>query len=181
MSNKILSLDIAEKTCEYAAYVKVHIENVYIASQIFFHKCKGLKIVVDQELYKKLIFDLAEHDMSKLGKNEFSQYRQKFYPVDGELCDASIFDSAWEHHKENNMHHWESWTSKEYGDSDEWMIHCSHMVIDWMAMSMKFGGTAEEYYRKNKDNIKIPEYADSFLEQIFEFLRKPVDGETLYQ
>jgi len=30
------------------------------------------------------------------------------------------------------------------------------MVLDWMAMGLKFGDTAEEYYENNRDKIKIP-------------------------
>lgn len=76
--------------------------------------------------------------------------------------------SAWENHKKENMHHWETWTDRiQTLTPNEWEIHCAHMVIDWMAMGYKFGDIAKSYYEKNKDNIKIPDYAVSFIYEIF--------------
>lgn len=51
--------------------------------------------------------------------------------------------------------------------SDSWIIHCVHMILDWMAMGMKFGDTAQQYYESNKSRIHLPEYAEEFMYEIF--------------
>jgi len=45
------------------------------------------------------------------------------------------------------------------------------MVLDWMAMGYKFGDTAQEYYEKNKEKIKIPSWAVDFIYQIFDRIK----------
>jgi hypothetical protein len=80
--------------------------------------------------------------------------------------DKEEFNAAWENHKEKNPHHWENWTKKEGG----WVCNCVCMVVDWMAMGMKFNDTPREYYEKNKDKIKLPNYAIKFMYKIFELL-----------
>jgi hypothetical protein len=52
----------------------------------------------------------------------------------------------------------------------EWAVHCTHMVIDWMAMGYKFGDTAQQYYEANKDKIELPDYAVDFIYEIFKRL-----------
>jgi hypothetical protein len=42
------------------------------------------------------------------------------------------------------------------------------MVIDWMAMGIKFNDTAQSYYEKNKDKIDLPEKGVKFIYEIFE-------------
>ncbi len=42
------------------------------------------------------------------------------------------------------------------------------MIFKEIAMSMKFGDTAREYYEKNKDKIKIPEWAEKMIYDIFD-------------
>jgi hypothetical protein len=46
------------------------------------------------------------------------------------------------------------------------------MVIDWMAMGYKFGDTAQQYYEKNKEKIKLPGYAVKFMYEIFNRINK---------
>lgn len=59
-------------------------------------------------------------------------------------------------------------------DSDPyaWEVHCVHMVIDWMAMGYKFNDNAKIYYERNKDKIKLPEYAVVFIYEIFNRIYK---------
>ena len=117
--------------------------------------------------------DIKLHDQSKLSKAEFVPYRRKFFPTDFEKKEYSEiidkeFKTAWEHHKLHNPHHWENWSEK-IAKANPYQVACIvQNVCDWMAMGMKFDDTAQIYYEKNKDKIKIPKDAESFMYNIFE-------------
>jgi hypothetical protein len=42
------------------------------------------------------------------------------------------------------------------------------MVVDWEAMSLKFGDTAKEYYLNNKEKIKLTDKTRTILENELE-------------
>ena len=79
-------------------------------------------------------------------------------------------NQAWDHHKSNNDHHWQTWTQEGYGKDN--IIALIHNIIDWVAMGFKFGDTAKEYYEKNKDKIKLPKWAISYMYRIFDLIYK---------
>lgn len=160
------TLEVIKKTQEYLDYIKEHVTNVNKAWIEVQSKCKDMRFIWDDFYFISIDSEISYHDLSKLSEYEFVQYRKAFYPVNEET-DFNI-DQAWEHHKKNNPHHWENWTSiKPYSDAD-WEVHCVHMVIDWIAMGYKFGNTAKDYYENNKDKINIPDYAVSFINKIFD-------------
>lgn len=108
--------------------------------------------------------EVEKHDLSKFSSDEFVQYRQKFFPIQGELPKELVdveFSEAWEHHKEHNPHHHE--TIRHFND-------VVHMVIDWTAMSYKFGDTPREYYESNKSKIKLDEKYIAFMYELFDAL-----------
>ena len=125
--------------------------------------CKDMPIFKDQDLFKMLKEEVENHDLSKLGAQEFVQYRNHFFPVYYDDKDSSDFTSAWEHHKAHNRHHHESITNK---------LDLIHMVIDWTAAGYKFGNTAQEYYEKNKNNIHLKEKEIAFIYTIFGRIKK---------
>ena len=165
MEKQITTLEIVDKTQEYLDYIKEHILNVRKAWGELQNKCKDMRFMWDDYYYFSISDAVDFHDISKLSEFEFVQYRKSFYPVDGEA--AFDMSEAWEHHKKENFHHWESWTSVEWGDNPTIEVHIVHMVLDWMAMGYKFGDTAQEYYENNKEKIKIPEWAEKFIYEIF--------------
>ena len=80
------------------------------------------------------------------------------------------FDKAWEHHQKHNKHHWDYWCydwNKYYDNmfalsdckleepADMPLKYIIQMICDWKAMSLKFGGTAQEFYMNNYDKIKL--------------------------
>ena len=152
-----------ERTREYLDYLEEHIKNVQKAWGILQEKCKDMRFIWDDSYFHEIDKEIKYHDLSKLSECEFIQYRKAFFPADGEIEDKESMASAWEHHKQNNPHHWETWTN---GGGD-WEKNCVHMICDWMAMGFKFGDTAQEYYEKNKDDIIIPGYAVDFMYEIF--------------
>ena len=163
------ALEQIKKTCEYLDYLEEHINNVRRAWLEIQDKCRSMRFIWDDFVYHRLGMEVESHDISKLSEQEFVQYRKAFYPADGEAKYDMI--EAWEHHKKYNPHHWETWTTLPEYDPYEWEINCAHMVIDWMAMGYKFGDTAREYYEKNRDKIILPDYAVSFIYEIFERLK----------
>jgi Family of unknown function (DUF5662) len=155
---------------EYCDYLEEHLLNVGIAWKILQHKCRDMDFIIDDWKFVTIDQWIHEHDVSKMSAEEFIPYQQQFFPVgDTPARDNPVFAAAWEHHKQCNPHHWETWT-QETGLAQE--LHCVCMVVDWMAMGMKFGDTAEEYYRNNAEKIPLPDWAVRFCEEIFAHLRK---------
>lgn len=166
------ALEIIHKTREYLDYVERHINNVYKAWEEVMSAAKSFSINYDDFRYFKLLEEVTNHDISKLSKEEFVQYRRCFYPTDSEkkAVQIPVLGEAWEHHKKENSHHWENWASEDKVVSSPYdlEIHCTHMVIDWLAMSYEVGDTPRSYYENNKDKIKLPEWAVKYIMELFE-------------
>lgn len=162
-----------DKTRKYLDYLYVHNNNIKNAFMEIREKCKDMKFICDDYYYIRLAREIEVHDLSKLSKEEFIQYREAFFPTVFETNKPEFEEKkrciySFEHHKKNNQHHWENWTQKDYHDPNEWMVHCAHMVIDWMAMAYQIGDTAKKFYEKNKEKIKLPKYAINFIYEIFD-------------
>ena len=169
------AIEAIAKTREYLDYVERHINNVARAWGEVMEAMKrsgDYPIWLDDYRYEGLKGEVERHDLSKLSSEEFVQYRLKFYPTEGEKREDSqrAFDEAWQHHWENNHHHWERWPGTNYFNPYEPEIHCTHMIIDWLAMSYEFGDTPREYYEKNKGNIELPEWAEKYIYDLFDDL-----------
>lgn len=159
--------ELIRKTREYLDYIEEHYDNVLKSWEILQAKCKDMKFVYDDYLYNWIGSEIIEHDISKLSEYEFVQYRKKFFPCEKEQINESLFEDAWKHHKCNNLHHWQNWTTMSMCNPNEWEVHCVCMVCDWMAMGMKFNDTAQAYYERNKDKISIPQWAEDYMYEIF--------------
>jgi len=173
------TLEIIKRTREYLNYIEEHILNIQKAFKEL-NDSKGFQqthFCYDDFNFFRLKDMIMGHDKSKLSEGEFVQYRKSFYPTDIEMEKYGKYpmSEAWEHHKENNDHHWERIEKEctEYG-----YYQCIHMVIDWTAMGYKFGDTAKEYYKINKEKIKLPDWAVKFIYEIFEMLEEKGEGKT---
>lgn len=162
-------LETIKKTREYLDYIEEHYNNVQKAWGIIQEKCKDMNFIYDDFLYFTLNEEIKNHDISKLSKEEFVQYRESFYPINDEEKAKSDMQSAWEHHKLNNSHHWENWSISK--NTVSMTLDSVHNIVDWMAMGFKFGDTAQEFHEKNKDNMNIPDWAENFMYQIFERIK----------
>ena len=158
-----------QKFREYLDYIERHFNNVQKAWQLIQDKCrnKGFRFMWDDSVWASIESDVVNHDMSKLSAEEFTQYRQYFYPCKNEVKNKDLFFSAWRHHKDNNIHHWQNWTTKckGYAYRDSYVVM---MLVDWVAMGFEFNDTAQEYYEKNKGTIDLPEWAEELMYRIFE-------------
>jgi len=161
-----------EKIREYCDYLEEHIINVRKAWLEIQEKCNDMFFIQDDNYYENIGQSVLKHDMSKVSEYEFIQYQKAFYPSVNEI-DKYSMNEAWQHHIINNPHHWENWT-KNYAPNvfkTHWVVHCVHMIVDWMAMGYKFGDTAQAYYEKNKDKIELPDEAIKLMYEIFKKIR----------
>ncbi len=167
--------DYIDQTRKYLDYLEEHLNNVAKAFQEISEACKDMPWCVDDYTWHTLRNEIEYHDLSKFSKEEFTQYRAKFFSVDDELHDSQQldidFDKAWAHHKLKNTHHHESIRrdSKILGNTERDVIH---MIVDWMAMGYKFGDTAKEYYEANSNDINLTEYEIKFMYELFDRLYK---------
>ena len=103
---------------------------------------------------------IREHDRSKYGPGEFTQYTQWFYPMDSKNKDRGRFLRGWNHHQKANPHHWQYWLMWEEGDTTALkmpFIYIFEMLCDWTAMAYKFGSIPLNWYNKEKGNMFLHE------------------------
>ncbi len=147
------------KAVEYRRYIDEHISNVKKAwfnmrsnanCLMYIEKQGGIKAV---EYIDSII---ENHDKSKYSEEEFEGYRKNFYPIDDEEKESSReeFKKAWQHHKDFNEHHWNYWYERGIVNSMPF-FSVVEMLCDHIAMSMKFGGTAIDWYHNQKKNGEI--------------------------
>lgn len=162
-------LEHIHKIRMYCEYIEDHLLNVARSWKVLQEACKDMNVIYDDYLYWNIDAMVRSHDVSKMSHEEFIPYQRNFFPVGDK--DPSAFGLAWQHHLEHNPHHWEKWTTTEEKFPNEQACHCVCMVIEWMAMGMRFGDTAEKYYEENRHKIELPEWAEKFVGEIFERLR----------
>ena len=104
--------ELIQKTREYLDYVERHYNNVQKAWVELNEKCKGkgFNWLYDDFIWNTINENIKHHDLSKLSISEFVQYRQYFYPAEGEEKNKELMNEAWMHHLGNNPHHWQYWT-----------------------------------------------------------------------
>ena len=144
----------------YLDYMEEHLFNIRQAFEDVSDACYGMAWVGNDFTWWSFREEVINHDVSKFSEYEFIQYVNAFFPVEG--AEKKPLGDAWKHHKAHNHHHWES---------AEHHMDIVHMVIDWTAMSYKFGGTAESYYEANKHKMNISEDNEQFMFDIFKYIR----------
>lgn len=148
---------------KYLKYVLEHKKNVFI-------ECIKIAKMHTGKLRVKLFIHAFTHDLSKLLPCEFIPYSKYFYSdknckrcKDYLNCNYNQiglgsgnfakqctnfeddkFNKAWEHHYNNNKHHWNYWIGKNMP-----YLYQMQMIADWKGMARKFGDTAQEFYLKN--------------------------------
>ena len=164
---------------EYYTYLNEHIGGVKSSWNNI------LKPYLESNDYDPEVIDLAEshiieHDLSKLGDDEFIPYCNHFYPVDGEFDnDETAFDLAWLHHQNINPHHWQYWVLiKDSGDiipMDMPLDYICEMLCDWHSFSYKDPeSTALAWYTANKDNMKFSDTTRKIVDKLVQVMDKPI-------
>ncbi len=183
------TLDVIKKTREYLDYLEQHVLNNQKAWKMINQACSDEKFVCDDFMYHTITSLIDEHDLSKLSEQEFVQYRRHFYPVKEDEGDyipdvqGNSYDIAWGDHLHVNLHHWEKWTTTKFGHPYASEIYCVCMLCDWLAMGMFFSGddyikNTRDYYTKNKDIMRLPEWADQLIENVLSQLEEIKDKEN---
>lgn len=116
------------------------------------------------------------HDLSKLLPSEFFAYADRFFGkgISDFPDQVKRFRVAWLKHQHRNPHHWQHWFQVEVEPDDSSTLaqdmplrYRKEMLADWLAMARVSGGSAADWYRKNRDKIylhhKTREYVDGFL------------------
>jgi hypothetical protein len=153
--------DYIDATRAYLDYLEEHLNNVAKAFDALSRACDGKEYWVgDDYEWHTLRGEVIVHDISKFSMEEFVQYREAFFPIKG-AEKTPLDESAWEHHKQQNHHHHET------AETDRDIVH---MVIDWMAMSYKFGDNPRDFYNKTKPKMKLREEDYAYIERLFDHL-----------
>lgn len=155
---KMKAQEYIDETRAYLDYLEEHVENVRLAFDNLSRDCDGMQWVGDDMTWHFIRQEVFLHDVSKFSKEEFTQYRKAFHPIDREEQDKGSLGRAWEHHKENNNHHHEVVSN---------LHEVVLMIIDWTAMGYKLGDTAQEYYEANKGKMKLTDEQIEFMYEIF--------------
>lgn len=157
----------ALKQKEYVEYISEHISNVHLAFLKYGKTlCEKLNISLS-----KLSNNIDIHDKSKYSEEEFEPYRQWFHSCSYEERDEKAFNKAWEHHYKFNRHHPQYWVDEDGNIKDMDKIFIAEMLLDWEAMSMKFGGTTYEYYLKEKDKKPFSDNTKKIIESVIEIFK----------
>ncbi len=156
--------DYIDSTRKYLDYLEEHLNNVAKAFSELSEACNGKEYWVgDDFTWWTFKAEVEAHDLSKFSKEEFVQYRDNFFHVCDEDKESSNFHVAWENHKDKNHHHHE--TAEHY-------IDIVHMVIDWIAMSYKFGDNPRDFYNKTKPSMNIDEKLHQYVDELFSHLEE---------
>ena len=141
---------------KYKEYIDNHKKNVIET----WEELKKNKIIHDYILKEKkkekideiLDKNIAIHDNSKYGEEEWEPYRKFFYSIDMEekLLHKNEFYKAWDHHKKVNTHHHEHWQDINQNDKMPF-TDVIEMCCDWISMSKVKGGTALSWYNSQKN------------------------------
>ena len=173
MEREMLGLAHTAKIREYCDYIDEHLRNVQKAWETVQEKCGDLHPLIDDFLWAFIDESIRMHDLSKFGPQEFIQYQRKFHPVPNfQGGFEAEFEAAMECHKALNPHHWENWTQRDEEFPNQNACYCVEMVCDWMAMGVHYGDTAEAYYLKNVDRIRLPQWGRELVAEIFERIRE---------
>lgn len=167
--------ELLEKTAEYMGYIERHKENVAKAWGELRSALKDIELFQRQKILDEMNWRIRCHDDSKMSEEEFLPYRQHFFPVSGEEADEAKFKLAVERHHHINDHHWQYWIDCSgefiaYYDIDAKICAYLEMICDWQAMGYSEGLSAPEYYKTNKDDIKIDPNWVSLVEEILDLL-----------
>ncbi|MCK9198256.1 MAG: DUF5662 family protein [Bacilli bacterium] len=153
-SNKISKVTLDTKIKEYTEYIKEHKQNVIKCFDTYINI---IQVVLDCDI-DKVKHNVEIHDDSKFSNEEFEYYRQFFYPLDGEKKDKNIMNYGWLNHIHLNKHHWNYWVIVD-GEGitvlDMPVEYIAEMILDWLAMSMKFNNSVKDFYNNNVDKMTL--------------------------
>ncbi len=136
------------------------------------------KYFVLRECWKYgLYWEGITHDISKLGRHEFNQYRRYFTaprlsgnkPSQNESEDLNY---AWLHHIHSNRHHWQYWVLREDDGNTIALAmpakYILEMFCDWIGAGLAITGkdNLPEWYNANKRNMVLSDSTRVYVETL---------------
>lgn len=123
-------MTIRKKIEQHLSYVKYLLQHKAFVTWAGLVKIQGIPL-----------WQLLKHDISKFSREEYSTYRRKFRPVEGEEeVSLDEWDAALIHHYNSNPHHPEFWTIgaalKEMPE-----VCVKEMVADWIGAGRAITGS----------------------------------------
>lgn len=159
-----------QKQEEYRKYIEEHRKFV---KQAFENLLKSNILQLDAGDLEQLRIEIENHDMSKYDEEEFEPYRKHFYPCSFENANdtKAEFDKAKEHHFLANNHHPQHPDRKIKVDR----ISVVHNILDWIAMSYKFGDYVWDFYEQSKIGEQFSSKEKEMVENIILLIKKKKD------
>lgn len=193
---------VLEKEQEYRQYIDTHRANVKKAYDKIV-KNFAMKYLSPNSV-EILERNIEHHDEDKDIDFIFNAYRKNHFPVDEEEKELSEdeYKIAWDYHKKVNPHHWqfflddndEEFTQPEISEEEEEIYKLAYleMLADWLSFGFKKAqednGSIEklstgeddlefeQWYKKNKDTIKIhpqlQEWLENIIQEVIQYLKE---------
>ena len=173
---------VLNKTREYLDYLEQHHENIWKAWDIVQEAC-GDELFVREDICKQAVESaLNKHDLSRLGPEEFIPCRVEFYPSKPQsldyFCYTADFRRAKKHHRDENYHHWYSFSLAQSCLSPEWWLtYLVEMVVNWLAKALQDKTSLKAKYLAIKPDIEgaMSKYALDKLDQIVDMVTKHME------
>ena len=165
----LIMIKTKEKEEEYLNFIKHHRESLKIALRLLYEKTNKIGLDNMPEM-DSILEQLDVHDVSKETEPEFSIYRKKYRPSDGELFtddDVENFKLATTHHFTNNKHHWEHWVKYNkdgYHILDIPFNYIVEMYLDWSVTAARFNNSVMDWYVGNFSKMLLTKKTRDFLE-----------------
>lgn len=193
---------VLEKEQEYRQYIENHRANVRKAYDKIV-KNFAMKYLSPNSV-EILDRNIQQHDEDKDIDFIFNAYRKDHFPVDEEEKRSAEeeYKIAWDYHKKVNPHHWqffldendEEFTQPEISKEEEEIYKLAYleMLADWLSFGFKKAqeenGTIEklrtgedslefeQWYNKNKDEIKIhpqlQDWLNNIIQEVIKYLKE---------
>lgn len=155
-----------DKNREYTKYIEEHKRNIVIA----WRRIQGW-LCFDESILCDIGENIKNHDASKSSNEEFYAYRNYFFTKEGEDKNKEAFNKAWLHHIHSNFHHWEYYVIPVKNIAIEMpLIYVVEMLLDWQAMSYKFGDSILDFYEKNRNEMVFHEKTTKIIEELIQLI-----------
>lgn len=163
-----------EKNCNERAYSHHYFQHTYFVVLAW----KAIQDVIlennliTEEEFQKINQLIIWHDNSKIEKEEWIPYANRFNPNGKQDIGVTKqeFKEAVKLHKAKNLHHFESLKTYE---GPYWKCYIIEMVCDYIAMGWELGTFIFEYYETHKEEINLPTNYQQFLDELLTLLKGP--------
>lgn len=136
---------------------------------------------MQREAFNKATCNVARHDESKYGREEYKAYDEYFYGPKTILTDFE-FNKAWLHHIHYNPHHWQHWIlihddepMEALDMPEEYIIE---MICDWWSFSFKTNDLTIifKWYDQHKKGMIMSDHTKERVEYYLDIIKNYTGG-----